>query len=281
MNEKIHSFFFLLAQQFHYLDVVLKKQKLMILFICIVSLSLKILLHLLDPTISRDGIGYVQLVQCWHAVRNFDTLITAKPDFWIPPFPLFMMKSLMDMGLSAENAGILLNIACGTFVPLIVYGIAWEISHDYRLSFWSALLAVFHPVINELSVQIQRDAIYLFFAGCAIWALCAGLNRKKWQFFCCSGILTGISLLTRFETLEIVLIATAALFLAALCKDITWMRSGFLCLIFLMSFLLSLTLLNQMMGTTDWILGNYIRYVHWKMDMFFTSANTVFNCKTE
>ena len=253
----------------------------MVLLICIVSLFLKIFLHLLDPTISRDGTTYLQFARFWHTARSFDALINAKPDFWVPPFPVFLMKSLMDMGLSAENAGILLNIACGTFVPLIVYGIAWEISRDRQLSFCSALLAVCHPAINELSVQIQRDAIYLFFAGCAIWSLCVGLNRKKWQFFCYSGILTGVSLLTRYETLEIVLIATAALSLATFRKDITWSRSRFFCLIFLMSFLLSFMVLNQLMGTTDWILGNYIRYIYWKMDFLSQSANTVFDYTTE
>ena len=140
------------------------------IFVGITALSIiiSLLCWCLEPTVSRDGVLYLELIQIWHRNGDFQDILDYWPQYWIPPLPLYLMTFLMHCGLSAEAAGVGLNLLAGSMLPLIVYGIAAEVCEDRRIAFYSALLMAVNPGRIELSIEPQRDMIYLFFCGLLI-----------------------------------------------------------------------------------------------------------------
>ena len=73
-----------------------EKYRTFLLLTCIPLLSLFLSLFCwnLEPTVSRDGLLYLELVQVWHDHGSFQAVLEYWPRFWIPPFPLYLMKLL-------------------------------------------------------------------------------------------------------------------------------------------------------------------------------------------
>ena len=158
-----------------------EKYRTFLLLTCIPLLSLFLSLFCwnLEPTVSRDGLLYLELVQVWHDHGSFQAVLEYWPQFWIPPFPLYLMKLLTDCGIPAEAAGVGLNIAMGCCLPLIVYGIAMEITGKRKIALCSALLTALNPSMIELAIEVQRDMIYLFFCGLLIYFLFIRKIRRE------------------------------------------------------------------------------------------------------
>ena len=221
-----------------------------------------------EPTISRDGIFYLELVQIWHDQGNFQGILKEWPRFWLPPFPLYLMKLLTDCGLSAETAGVGLNIAMGCCLPVIVYGIAMEITRERKIALCSALLMLLNPSMIELAIEVQRDVIYLFFCGLLIYFLACGIRRQKWFYWGLAGVFFACSFLTRYETLEFVpLIAFYFLFLL-IAKYMSWKKLLINASVFLASMAAVFFLLIHTMGVQEHLFGSYQKYYLQKWRLF-------------
>ena len=228
--------------------------------ITLVSLLLKLLCRHYSPEVSRDGCLYVYLSQIWYDTGSFQGVTEAWKEFWLPPLPLYLMKCVMCAGLSAEASGVLLNMAAGTLTSLVIYGIAYEITQRKDISVCSALLAAFHPAINALSVLVQRDMIYLFFAGLTFWLLAAGVRRQKWYFWFLAGLPCSCAMLTRFETVEILAIVPLSLLLLSIRKIFSWKKTVFYAVLFFAGFSCCTLALSNLMQTQDYLIKNYKRY---------------------
>lgn len=212
---------------------------------------LKIAGLFLEPTLSRDGALYVQLIKIWSDSNDFNALLQYWEGYWIPPFFLYLAKCLMYFGLTAAQAGIGINLVLGTFAPLVGFGIAFEVTRNRIIALCSALLLAMHPSLNELSVQVQRDMIFLFLSGSAVWSICAGIRRKKWYFWILGGLLLSMSFLTRYETAEFLLLTAVALTILVCTKYLT-VRQYFLYGFYMLAaFLASASLLCHIMGTDN------------------------------
>lgn len=212
---------------------------------------LKIAGLFLEPTLSRDGALYVQLIKIWSDSNDFNALLQYWEGYWIPPFFLYLAKCLMYFGLTAAQAGIGINLVLGTFAPLVGFGIAFEVTRNRIIALCSALLLAMHPALNELSVQVQRDMIFLFLSGSAVWSICAGIRRKKWYFWILGGILLSMSFLTRYETAEFLLLTAVAQTILVCTKYLT-VRQYFLYGFYMLAaFLASASLLCHIMGTDN------------------------------
>ena len=228
--------------------------------ILLISFFLKLLCRHLDPTVSRDGCLYIYLSQIWYETGSFQGIIDACEGFSHPPLFLYLIKSLMHTGLSAELAGVWLNLRLGTFTPLLVYGIAYETTQRKNISVCSALLIAVIPSMNALSIEVQRDMIYLFFAGLTLWLLTAGVRRQKWYFWGCAGFFCSCAVLTRFETLEFLVIVPLSLLLLLIGKYCSWKKALCYAGIFFISVSGFTPALSCLMQTQDYLLGNYMRY---------------------
>lgn len=212
---------------------------------------LKIAGLFLEPTLSRDGALYVQLIKIWSDSNDFNALLQYWEGYWIPPFFLYLAKCLMYFGLTAAQAGIGINLVLGTFAPLIGFGIAFEVTRNRIIALCSALLLAMHPALNELSVQVQRDMIFLFLSGSAVWSICAGIRRKKWYFWILGGLLLSMSFLTRYETAEFLLLTAVALTILVCTKYLTVRQYFLYGFCTLATFLASASLLCHIMGTDN------------------------------
>ena len=200
----------------------------------------------LEPVFSRDGVFYLGIVTQWH-----DTGSVPEIEFfnvWLPLFPFWLMKLLMDCGVSAEVASIGLNISMRSMLPLIAFGIAERAGLDKKAAAAAALLTAVHPILTKLSIEPQRDIIYLFWAGIAAFLLLAGIRNKKWYFWAGSGIFCAFALLTRHEAFEMLLMPVIALAVMLFVNRKDWKKhiaAGFL---FYAGFLLSFSLIVQIVG---------------------------------
>ena len=233
--------------------------------ILLISLLLKLLCWHFDPTVSRDGCLYIYLSQIWYETGSFQGVLDAWKWFWLPPLPLYLIKSLMYTGLSAELAGVWLNLILGTFTSLLIYGIAFETTQRKDISLCSALLAAVNPSMNALSAEVQRDMIYLFFAGLTLWLLVAAVRRQKWYFWFCAGLPCCCAMMTRFETLEFLVIVPLSLLILFIEKFYSWKKATCCAILFFLSFSGLFFALSTLMQTQDYLFRNYVQYYQAKI----------------
>ena len=71
----------------------------------------------------------------------------------------------MHLGISAEAAGIALNITMGSLLPFIGGKTVQELSANKKAAILTALFIAVQPAFTELSVEVQREIPYLFLSG--------------------------------------------------------------------------------------------------------------------
>ena len=198
-----------------------------LLGLTLVSAGLKLAAYKLDPSIGRDAALYLHMAKIWQETGRYAELIRLYRDgTWIPPLLIFLIKSLMQTGLSAETAGLAVNITLGALIPLVGYGIVRESIGSRKCALITALLLAVHPGVNDLSVEIQRDVPYLFFTGCIVWSVFAGLRRKKCRFWCGAGIFLSLAFLTRYEAAELLPAVLVLLPVFAAAHLLTWKQTA-------------------------------------------------------
>ena len=196
---------------------------LLLFLIFIFSLLLKIFFHSQEPLVSTDGCLYVQLAQAWNESGNYMMAVGGYGE--LPPLPLFLIKSLMVFGLSAQTAGFCWAFTLGAALAVVAYGIAFEVTQNKKIAVASAFLFALHPAVNEIGTEIQRDIFYLFFVGCSIWLACAAVRRKKWYLWSCAAIPCGAAVLCRYETFELFPLVILILFILTVMKRISWRKA--------------------------------------------------------
>ena len=128
----------------------------------------------IDPMISRDGVNYLNMIQCWYNGGNYEGLkeqfnvIFAGVSSRIPPLHLFLSVELMRFGLSNYHATILLNLFFGCSLPFVGYRMAHVVFRQRWKALVTGLFITIHPFLIHVSIQPQREAGYLFFSGIAI-----------------------------------------------------------------------------------------------------------------
>ena len=191
----------------------------------ILSASVKLIVHWLDPVVGRDAAFYCHIAQGWFDEGNWSATRNLGSG-WLPPLLFFLMKFGMAAGFSATTVGWCINIVCGTLCTLAGYGIALEATKNKKIALISAAFFAVHPSINGLSVEIQRDAVYLCLTGFVIWFALAGFNRKNIFLWCASGVFCSLSLLTRYETFELLPLVAVFLLAAVCCRKLSWKNAA-------------------------------------------------------
>lgn len=228
--------------------------------IVLLSLCLSLLCWTLESTVSRDGLQYLELAQIWHEQGNFQAVLKNWPGFWIPPLPIYLIKLLMDCGLSAEVAGVGLNLFVSGFLPVIVYGIAREITRERKIALCSALLMAVNPSMAALAIEVQRDMIYLGFCGLFLLFLVHGIRRQSWFYWGLAGLFFTCSFLTRYETLEFVPLLAFSFFFLLIAKYVSWKKTVLHIAIFLLTLTATLFLLMYTMGVQEHLFQSYRKY---------------------
>lgn len=235
----------------------------------LLALILRLLALWLFPIVQRDGILYLEMMNAWNKAGSYQGMLNIfRWNAWIPPFPLYLMKLLMPLGFSAECSARCVNIACGSLVPAIGYGIAWTLTKRQYIALSVGILFAVHPVFIEFSTQPLRDGFYIFWAGVTLFFLCRGMMEKKWYDWCAAGVFAAISFMTRYETLEFFPLTALFLVSAPIFHYYSWKKAFLHGMLFFVMVLLTLFLLHNLMGTWSFFLDSYWTYYSKKIIIF-------------
>ena len=216
------------------------------------ALGLRLAFLWLFPIVQRDGILYLEMMEAWDKTGSYQEILKVfRWMKWIPPFPLYLMKLFMPLGVSAECSARIFSITCGSLVPVIGYGIVWTLTKRQYLAIAAGLLFAVHPVLIEFSTQPLRDVFYIFWAGLTLFFLCRGMMKAKWYDWCAAGVFAAVSFLTRYEALEFIPLALMFLVSAPMFHQSSWKKTVLHGIMFFSFWLLIFFLLHCLMDT--WI----------------------------
>ena len=233
------------------------------------GLAVKMGILLNDGILGRDSCFYLLIVQKWNNTGVLESE-------WLPPMLFVLIKGVMWLGFSAETAGILLNVILGTLIAIVAAAIAFEATHSIKVALISAFFAAVHPGINELSTEVQRDIPYLFFIGIAVLFAVSAIRGKKYYLFCASGIALAFAFLTRYESVEFLLLFPFANIVLVYMKSISVKQCILNICCLLVSFSVAIALFLLLHGGSDFF-AKYQKYYHWKfiaIEQFFNQSLT-------
>lgn len=157
----------------------------------LVKMVLLFILH--DGAINRDGTLYIKAAMEF-AAGNLSNGLELYP---MPVYPLLITFThifIPDWILSGYMISIVSMVL--TTIPLF-YLVKYMFG--MRPAFWACLVFAFLPKMNEWSLYISRDALYLLlFAWCVYFAL-RSIREDKTSLFLLTFILAWISILVRIE----------------------------------------------------------------------------------
>ncbi len=232
----------------------------------IVFLLLTLITLYFEPTISRDGTLYLRMAGVWQKNGSFYAVWNTFPDFRIPPFYLWLIRRGIDIGFPPEIAGRSISLICGITMPLLAYLIAQEVQKDQRVSLAAAFLMAVNPTVINYSVAIQRDMLYFALCGWTIYFCLRGILHNKIRSWIPAGILFGCSLLTRYETLELLPLLLLAFVLFGMNKKISWKRFLSQSASMAVSCLITVFALIYIIGVQNHILNYYQKFFYGKYD---------------
>lgn len=241
----------------------------------LLALILRLAALWIFPIVQRDGILYLEMMDAWNDAGSYQGMLNVfRWNAWIPPFPLYLMKLFMPIGLSAECSARCSSIACGCLVPAIGYGIAWTLTKRQYVALSAGILFAVHPVFIEFSTQPLRDGFYIFWAGLTLFFLCRGMMEETWVDWCAAGIFAAASFMTRYETLEIFPLVMVFLVSAPVFLCYSWKKAVLHGVLFFGMVLLTLFLLHSLMGTWSYFHKSYWNYYQQRLQLL----KQIWNC---
>lgn len=162
-----------------------------------------------NPLLSRDGIAYLEFSETWFSDGDaFIEGILRKP----PLLFQYLVVSLMRCGMTAQTAGIAINLVVGSLTVIPVYFSGRAVFHEKEAGVVCAILAAVLPPLVDFSISPMRDSLYLFFAAWTLFALFHVLNvENPWHAFFC-GATSIFAMQCRFEAFELPILCGAGLF---------------------------------------------------------------------
>lgn len=194
--------------------------------LCLVAITflcggLILFCHFLNPEQGPDAMLYISLINKWH-LGGFEKIIKEWPGYWLPPSYFYFAHLVMYLGVSAETAGLCVSMLCGMAMPLITFGIAYEITQKKNIALGAALLIAVNPILIELACCVQRDMLYFCYCALSCYFFIAGAKRCKWYFYLLAGAFFILSFFTRLEALELIPLIFLYFLIAFIFKRDKW-----------------------------------------------------------
>jgi 4-amino-4-deoxy-L-arabinose transferase-like glycosyltransferase len=109
----------------------------------------------------------------------------------------------------------LVSIALGTLTVAGVFGVAWRLLRDDRLALLAMALVVFIPQFVYGAALINNDALAAASATWLLYALLRLMDGGRWRWAAASGVLLGITLLSKIGMIAVLPIPALAVVLYA------------------------------------------------------------------
>ncbi len=142
--------------------------------------------------INPDSPGYI--VNAEHLLRfNFDALDITRPIFYSS-----LIACFIPVFKNPEIVGVALSLIFSSFLPVMVFYFGEKV-FNRRTGILSSILVVVYPALSLYSFSVLTEATYttiVFFSILITWK---AVESGKLLFYLVSGILVGLSYLTRHE----------------------------------------------------------------------------------
>lgn len=181
-----------------------KNDNILFLLLFLFALAIRLLSLHLEPQLARDSVYYLMLADHWYEQDKFVSLYEISGKLHILPFPVFLIKTLMNFHLNAEEAGIIINLLLGSLLPLVVYVLVRKVSLPRNIAFWAALLTCASPKAVEISITPLRDGSYLFFSGLFLYSTLVSIQNRKIGSWCLTACILALATQCRHEAIEFI-----------------------------------------------------------------------------
>lgn len=158
---------------------------------------LRLMNHLCEPLLSRDGVLYVE-------ISNGECT-----NYWIPPLYIVLLKILHYISISYEHAGIIINLVAGSLLCLPGIKLAGLFTKNHTIPYMVGFLIAVHPTLIALSSALQRDSLYLLFESIALVELFKATD-KHFSGWIYAAISNSFATVTRIEAVEFCLLVLLA-----------------------------------------------------------------------
>lgn len=188
--------------------------------ITLAGFGLRLFYLYMDPMVSNDAVFYIEQANLWNQ-GGWGQL--AHDAAWVPPLLPWSMSRGIMLGFSAWQTGITLSIIAGTLLIPVSFVLSREFFSNGAWPLAAALFTAIIPRFLELSIQIQRESLYLLFFTLALWGAVKALKSNKNIYWALSGGTVFCTALVRYEALEMIpFILIFLIFRGIVCQRSYW-----------------------------------------------------------
>ena len=178
------------------------KRNLFILLL--LALSIRIILYPHLHLIAKDGAFQYIPVAKLYACGEFKEALS---QMQTPLYP-FLIALVSKSGLDMESAGRLISLIFNTLTIIPLYFLGKKLFKSSNISFLAGFLLAIHPYFVRFSVDVLKEAPYIFFFVTALWLSYEALSSEKLWLYLLAGITIGFSCLIRADGIEILIIVS-------------------------------------------------------------------------
>lgn len=178
------------------------KRNLFILLL--LALSIRIILYPHLHLIAKDGAFQYIPVAKLYAGGEFKEALS---QMQAPLYP-FLIALVSKSGLNMESAGRLISLIFSTLTIIPLYFLGKRLFKRSMICFLAGFLFATHPYFVRFSVDVLKEAPYIFFFVTAVWLSYEALSSEKLWLYLLAGITIGFSYLTRADGIEILIIVS-------------------------------------------------------------------------
>jgi hypothetical protein len=179
-----------------------------------------------------DAIYHAMAVQIAEGNFNLDSQLTI---YRVPLYPYILGMIYTIVGPSIGAVHILQSLVLGTLTPVLLFLITTIMFKNLRASLWAGILAALYLPLVFYENLLVGESISVFLNLIALLGLLHTLETQKgraWRLFTC-GLLLGLSILLRPNTLIAVLFVAIFLFGFFYLKEQKKIKATMLLLLFL------------------------------------------------
>ncbi len=166
-----------------------------ILFLLLVSLGIKVPALFFGDIINADGVRYIDAAQQF-AQGNF--LEGLRID-WMPFYSL-LIAGFHFLVRDWVLAGQLISLLSLTFAMIPLYLLTKDL-FDVNVAFWTGLAFALSPMLNDHSIGLLRDPIFIFFVFWSVYFCLCALRTYKSRFFALAALSSTFALCCRLEAI--------------------------------------------------------------------------------
>lgn len=169
---------------------LLQRESVILVLIFILAMVVRLYMASHNRVIATDG------VRCCEQAINFcsgkfvDTITRYQPLYSI--IIAFFHLFFKDI----EFCGKLVSVISGALLVIVIYLLAKKL-YNKKIALMSAILVVFYPIYVSCSTEVLTESLYTFLRTAAILTGLIALKTGKKVYFITTGVMIGLSYLTR------------------------------------------------------------------------------------